>query len=67
MIQLRQPPQFMYFPIDSTIVCYEVPAVLDPDTLKIEVYTYPRRFVYTRTTPEAVLGLYEFELLGEET
>ena len=59
-------PAFLYSPIDSARLVYEVPAVMDPATLKVEAYSWPRRFIYTRTTPEAVLGLYEYELLGEE-
>jgi hypothetical protein len=39
---------------------------LDPATLKVQVFPLPRRFIYTRTTAEPVLGMYEYELLGEQ-
>jgi hypothetical protein len=66
MIELRDPPLFMFSPVNDSIVVWSVPCVRSAVDGRIEVYSHPRRFIYTRTTPEPVLGLYEYELLGEE-
>jgi hypothetical protein len=59
-------PRFKYSLINDTAIRMEVPAVRDPETGKVETFALPRSFIYKRTTPEAVLGLYEYEYLGEE-
>lgn len=66
MIELREPAPFIYSPLNEPMVVYSVPGVRSAVDGRIELFDHPRRFIYTRTTAEPVLGLYEYELLGEE-
>jgi hypothetical protein len=66
MIELRDPAPFIYSAVNNRVVVLSVSGVKSAVSGRIEVYTHPRRFVYTRTSPESILGLYEYELLGEE-
>jgi hypothetical protein len=56
-------PHFLYSLLNEQVIHYAVSMV------RVEGHVVPlvpaREYVYTRTTPEPVLGLYEYELLGE--
>lgn len=66
MIELREPAPFIYAEVNEPVVVYSVPGVRSSVDGRIEIFARPRRFIYIRTTAEPVLGLYEYELLGEE-
>lgn len=60
-------PRFQYSAIDDWVMRVVIRGVTDPATGRTELFPVPRSFIYTRTTSEALLGLYEYELLAEET